>query len=193
MMTITVTDVGYTITYHYNYEGAPEDKVERLPEGSELVPGDPRARGVLLLYVVHRRGLQGGVRLYAAPLRRCRPLCLLEEGRRHLCRLHGKTTTITAPRIAKYLLPCRAGGDRNTARRSRAVRLPLRRLVLLMRAVLRPSILAGYHCGDDGLCKVDQDCSPARMNIRLRRRIPTLCGKSGPSWSGQCHGPRHDL
>ena len=45
MMTITVTDVGYTITYHYNYEGAPEDKVERLPEGSELVPETPVREG----------------------------------------------------------------------------------------------------------------------------------------------------
>lgn len=45
MMTITVTDVGYTITYHYNYEGAPEDKVERLPEGSELVPETPEREG----------------------------------------------------------------------------------------------------------------------------------------------------
>lgn len=45
MMTITVTDVGYTITYHYNYEGAPEDKVECLPEGSELVPETPVREG----------------------------------------------------------------------------------------------------------------------------------------------------
>lgn len=41
MMTITVTDVGYTITYHYNYDGAPADKSERLPEGSDLVMETP--------------------------------------------------------------------------------------------------------------------------------------------------------
>lgn len=45
MMTITVTDVGYTITYHYNYEGAPADKTERLPEGAEIQMETPERDG----------------------------------------------------------------------------------------------------------------------------------------------------